>query len=235
MKQYWTVQEEWPGSTIVCIGGGPSLTQAQVDACRDRRDSAGELVRVIAINDAWRLAPWADLLYFCDDKWWQWHGKKLAHWRARIARLEGGCHDFGDARIKVLRNIGRSGLSEFRDGVMNGKNSGYQAINLAVHLGAKRILLLGYDMKAAIDKGAVKTHWFGDHPGGTSQDVYLQMLPWFDTLPPLLKKRGIEIINCTPGSALRTFPMRPIGEALPQSSAPRFGDVNLENAHRAVG
>lgn len=226
MKQYWTAQEEWPGSTFVCIGGGPSLTAAQVEACRDLRDERGARVRVIAINNAWQLASFADFLYFCDDKWWQWHGRKLAGWQGRIVRMAGGGHDFGDPRILVLKNDnndGKShgGLAAARDALRPGKNSGYQAINLAVHLGAKRILLLGYDMKASVEKGVVKTHWFGDHPGGTSQDVYLQMLPWFDTLPPLLKKRGIEIINCTPASALKTFPMRAIGEALMREEAQR--------------
>jgi hypothetical protein len=35
-----------------------------------------------------------------------------------------------------------------------------QAINLAVHLGAARIILLGYDLSPARMGG----HWFGDHP-----------------------------------------------------------------------
>jgi hypothetical protein len=218
MKNYWTVPEDWRGATAVCIGGGPSLTAAQVEVVRQARDTHRHL-RVIAINDAWRLAGFADMLYFCDDKWWQWHHQKLAGWKGGIARLEGGKHDFGDPRIKVLRNVGRQGLSEERNGLANGQNSGYQAIGLAVHLGARRILLLGFDMQARVDAGIVKTHWFGDHPGGTSQDVYRTMLPNFESLPPALKKRGVEVVNCTPGSALRVFPQRAIEEALPREAA----------------
>lgn len=208
MKHYWTAPELWPGETCVLIGGGPSLTAAQVEACRGR-------VRAIAINDAYRLAPWADALYFCDCKWWQWHHKKLADWKGLIVRMQGGMHDFGDPRIKVLRNLDeKRGLAERRDGLHNGQNSGYQAINLAVHFGAKRILLLGYDMQGVLEGPRVKTHWFGDHPGGTNPIVYEKMLPHFESLPPLLEKRGIEVINCTPGSALRVFPMRSIERAL---------------------
>lgn len=219
MKQYWTAPEQWPGATVVSIAGGPSLTPEQVNACRDRVDAHGRKVRVVAINDAYRLAPWADVLYFCDDKWWQWHHKRLADWNGQIVRLAGGAHDFGDARIKVLKNDnhdgrGHGGIAEGRDSLRPGKNSGYQVINLAVHFGAKRILLLGYDMHAPLVNGEPKTHWFGDHPGKTSPGVYNTMLPFFDTLPPLLKKRGVEVINCTPGSALRTFPMRRIDEML---------------------
>lgn len=220
MKQYWSAPELWPGSLVVIIAGGPSLTAAQVDACRDREWN-GRRVRAIAINDGYRLASWADVLYFCDDKWWQWHAKQLAGWQGIIARLAGGAHDFGDPRIKVLRNVGRSGLCAERDGLMNGKNSGYQAINLAVHLGAKRIVLLGYDMQAPVVCGKLKTHWFGDHPGGTSPGVYREMLPWFDTLVGPLKQHGVDILNATPGSELRTFPRRALEEGLAEEANAR--------------
>jgi hypothetical protein len=60
----WTPARLFAGKAIVCLGGGPSLTQAQVDACRGR-------AHVIAINDAFRLAPWADVLYACDWQWWK--------------------------------------------------------------------------------------------------------------------------------------------------------------------
>ena len=216
MKQYWSVPPDWPGCTVVCIAGGPSLTPAQVEACRNRFDENGWRVRVIAINDAYRLAPWADVLYFCDDRWWQWHNAKLGGWKGLIVRLQGGQHDFGDPRIKVLRNLDeKGGLSARRDGLHTGKNSGYQAINLAVLFGATRILLLGYDLQAPLVGGRPKTHWFGDHPCGTNPSVYDEMLPWFDTLPKPLAALGVEVINCTPGSALKTFPRRTLADVLP--------------------
>jgi hypothetical protein len=107
-REFWEVPEEWRGATAVCIGNGPSLTQAQVDFTRGARDANGR-VRVIAINDAFKLAPWADVLYFCDDKWWQWRRKLLAelgraHRAAagRRARLRGKAHqgaaEFGRAQ-----------------------------------------------------------------------------------------------------------------------------------------
>jgi len=41
------------------------------------------------------------------------------------------------------------------------------------------------------------------------------MLPHFPTLQPALTERGIEVINCTPGSALTCFPMGNLDEVLP--------------------
>lgn len=215
MKHYWRAPELWPGATFVCVAGGPSLTAAQVDACRDRVDSSGNQVRVIVINDGYRIAPWADVLYFCDDKWWGWHHEKLKGWKGLIVRLDGGRHDFGDPRIKVMKNYGREGLCTLTDGLMHGRNSGYQAIGLAAHLGARRILLLGYDMRAGEEKGKPKLHWFGDHPGGTSPRVFEQMVPCFDGLVKPLAERGIEILNCTPRSALKAFPFMDLAAALP--------------------
>ena len=65
-KSSQSIAEDWIGETVVCIGGGPSLTLADVTSI------AGK-ARVIAINDAYRMAPWADMLYACDLKWWRWH------------------------------------------------------------------------------------------------------------------------------------------------------------------
>ena len=60
------VPKAWSGETVVVIATGPSLTAEDVDYCRGK-------ARVIAINDAYTLAPWADALYATDAKWWHWH------------------------------------------------------------------------------------------------------------------------------------------------------------------
>lgn len=215
MKHYWTAPELWPGETAVILGGGPSLTEAQV------RHARASGARIIAINDAWRLAWGADVLYFCDDKWWEWHHKKLAGWPGIIVRLHAPKHDFGDPRIKVLRRIGKEGMAppEVRDGICHGQDSGYQAINLAVLLGARRIVLLGIDMHAPLVNGRPKLHWFGDHPGGTAPGVFASMLVNYPRLADELKKRGIEVVNCAPGSKLTVFPMMKLEDALPLSQA----------------
>ena len=45
------VSRLWPGSTVVCIGSGPSLTPEDVAYVRGK-------ARVIAINRSVDLAPW---------------------------------------------------------------------------------------------------------------------------------------------------------------------------------
>ena len=111
--------------------------------------------------------------------------------------------------IRCLRNTGRDGLETTSDGVRTGRNGGYQAINLAVHLGVRRIILLGYDMRH-IDG---RSHWHGGHPMPSKESTYRNaMLPCFATLVAPLAERGIEVVNCTPGSALTAFPIMSLEE-----------------------
>lgn len=196
-----TVPKLWPGSTIVCLGGGPSLTQADVDLCRGR-------ARVIAINDAYKLAPWADVLYACDDRWWDWHKgvKSFTGLKYSMTAKTGKWPN-----VQRLRNDGPHGLCLTPTGLRTGRNGGYQAINLAVHLGAARILLLGYDM----ERSGGKSHWFGEHPKGSTPSPYQSFLQIFPSIAEPLKKLGIEVVNCSRRSALKTFPLRPLEEMLP--------------------
>ncbi|MFQ5954709.1 MAG: hypothetical protein ACE5JZ_06580 [Kiloniellales bacterium] len=175
-------------------------------ACRSR-------ARVIAINDAYLLAPWADVLYFCDCRWFEWHAERpefQAFKGLKVTLDEEVPKRHPD--IKGVRNTGRDGLEMAPTGIRTGRNGGYQAINLAVHLGAARIVLLGYDMKPAADG---RTHWHGGHPVPLKETVFQRaMLPCFATLVRPLQELGVEVINATPDSALTTFPKRRLEDAL---------------------
>jgi len=208
MADGWAAPCLWPGATVACLGGGPSLTQKDVDCLRGR-------VRVIAVNDAWRLAPWADVLYGCDWRWWLKHGgvPDFAGVKVSLSNSRGYLDDFSE--IRLLDNTGVDGLELRRTGLRTGRNGGYQAINLALHLGARRILLLGYDMKADAEG---RTHWFGDHADWpTRPTIYATaMLPHFAGLATALRDAGVETINCTVGSALTVFPNLDVETALGQ-------------------
>lgn len=95
-----------------------------------------------------------------------------------------------------------------------GNNSGYQALNLAVLLGAKRILLTGYDMQCGKDG---KKHWHGDHPVGFNNPSVGTLKTWcrnFETTLPDLKEAGVEVINCSRETALTCFPRQLLEETL---------------------
>jgi hypothetical protein len=189
-----------PGGTVVCLAGGPSLTQADVDYCRGK-------ATVIAINDAYKLAPWADVLYACDKRWWDWH-KGVGSFKGLKYALQRPALKWPGVRI--LQNTGPHGLELKRNGVRNGKNSGYQAMNVAVHLGAKRIVLLGYDMH--IPQGG-PSHWFGEHPLGGPPPVG-SFRGMFRGLVQPLRELGIEVINCSRVTELDAFPRQPLESVL---------------------
>lgn len=201
-----SITPAWAGQTVVCIATGPSLTPEQVEACRGR-------AKVIAINDAYRLAPWADLIYFCDPKWHGWH-KDRPEFKALAGQkctLRSG-RDWPpeDAGIFALEHDGALGLSLKPTKLRTGTNSGHQALNIAVLSGAKTILLLGYDFKAGA-KG--RKHFFGDHPDGT-QPPYEMNLRHMKTVVEPAKQHGVRIVNCTPGSAIDCFDSGDIKELL---------------------
>ncbi len=86
-------------------------------------------------------------------------------------------------------------------------------LNMAILMGAKRVLLLGYDMR--IVRG--KRHWFGSHPKGTTLDVnseYSSWIPEFQNAARQLDRYGAEVINCTHGSAITCFPSMTVQKAI---------------------
>ncbi len=109
-----------------------------------------------------------------------------------------------------MAGTGATGLESDRRGLRHGYNSGYAAINLAVHLGAKQIILLGYDMRP-VDGNH---HWFGKQFENIPDPPYHKFIKPFRTLAKALDKLGIECINCTPGSALDAFEIKSLNDVL---------------------
>lgn len=212
---YWTVPRIWPGETYVCIASGPGLTRDQVEHVQRAR-AAGKC-RVITINGAIRRdgsgadlnAPFADVLYAADANWWRkaqnvpgFEGLKVS-----VQEIE-----FGD--VNVLKHREDPGLSTDPACLHTGGNSGYQAINLGNLMGGTRALLLGYSMRLG-PKG--ERHHHGDHPpsmNNPAEGNFRRWLKAFETLPESARACGLEIVNCTPDSALEMFPRARIEDVL---------------------
>jgi len=199
-----TIQPRKGWERCIVAATGPSLSQAVAWQCFG--------IKTIAVNDAYTLFPWANILYACDAAWWDVH-----HGVTFFAGEKWSSHDpnGNDKRkaaaqydLRIIRGQDQEGFSVNPSIIHYGGNSGFQAINLAILLGAKEILLVGFDMQAT-----TKRHFFGDHPPQLMNAAnYQQFIAHFDRaatqLPP-----GVRIVNCTPGSALRCFPMLSLEEA----------------------
>ncbi len=197
----------WPGATVVILASGPSLSIAQCDAVRAWRQQAANR-RVIAINTTFRRAPWADVLYACDAPWWRLHHAEVT----ATVRSELWTQDKEATRAFAVRHIESAALPGLgrRPGLIHqGGNSGYQAINLASQAGVAKIILLGYDMHG--------THWHGRYENGlpnTAPHLFETWIANAKLLAADLAKDGIEVVNCTEGSALPWFTKASLADTL---------------------
>ncbi|MDZ4253989.1 MAG: hypothetical protein U1A72_15575 [Sulfuritalea sp.] len=189
---------------------------------------------MIAVNDAYLVAPWADICYFADARWWKWHTdgiakkwpwvsftaeevkKAFAEFRGQKVTIFNTGMLVADPTVFMLHNHGSDELSEKPNGVHTGSNGGYQAINIAVLAGGNPILLVAYDMR--FQQG--KSHSHNGHPLKHSESAYLGYANRFGSMLPQLKRLKVEVLNCTPGSAIKAFQFVPLEEAL--CRAPSF-------------
>jgi hypothetical protein len=184
--------DRWKNETVVCIASGPSLTKEDVEFVRNR-------ARIIAVNREYEIAPWADVCYAADYAFWKtylnlglrdvFHGE-LWTVTALAAR------EFG---INCIAKVPIDGYSPIKNTITTGGNSGYQAIHLAAYWGARRIILLGYDMQ----RTGGKEHHYGRHAGGLRNGRNFRF--WIRRMVPLLrdlKAMGVEVLNASRVTAI---------------------------------
>jgi hypothetical protein len=199
------MRPDWSLNTAVVVGAGPSLTSEQLLHVQH-----ADFVRVIAVNNAYKMAPWADVFYGGDFLWWKKHFARIKALKvgAQLWTQDGAVAERW--QINRIRGVNREGLG--RHDIHMGGNSGYQAVNLAFLWGCKRILLLGFDMKEGPNG---EKHFDGDHEEPLVQrQTFDQWLLRFEKMATDLKSVGVSVTNCTPGSALKCFPVADISEAL---------------------
>jgi len=166
--------------TAVILATGPSMSQAIADYAIAHADI------VVAVSDAYKLAPKAHVLASSDAAWW------AANPEAKL--FEGEKYSAAEV-INITRE---SSLG-------TGNNSGLLAMHLAHKKGAERILLCGFDMHG--------THYFGKHPEGL-KNTTPQRFEVFKNQFKRWKPKGVVVLNCTPNSALHCYPFADLKEQL---------------------
>jgi hypothetical protein len=191
MSTMWRVPPLWQGQTVVVMASGPSLTPQQVRLVAEAGHPA------VATNNSYRMCPQAQALVANDARWWQQHPKALD-----FAALKISCDVPPHPEVLTQRITGVEGYDPDPECVRTGGNSGYTAVHIAAQAGAARILLLGFDMRGG--------HWHREHAPplrATPPETYARWIRRFRTLAAALQQRGVEVVNCTPGSALDAFPL----------------------------
>lgn len=229
-SRFSVVLPAWRDEAVVLIGGGTSLSMDDVELARQAH-AAGEL-RCVAVNDAYLIAPWADVHYAADSKWHRWHTQGVAkpkldltaeEVRAQWAAFEGqkctiqnSGANVDDDNVHMLRNKTfpdhSVGLSLDPQALITGRNSGFQAFNLSTLAGGTTIFLLGYDGRPSVD--SQESHWHGGHPTAMPILVYPEFRKSFSAAEHDLKQAGVRVINCSMMSVIASFPKKPFSAAL---------------------
>lgn len=203
-------ETRWRGATVVCIASGPSLTKADCDVVRDAR--AQGLCKAITVNTSLERAPFADVLYASDYKWWAHYGEMVR--RGRWSAFAGECWTCSQPaaqrmHLQFIRGEQGGGLSRRAGTIRLGGNSGHAMLSLAIEFGAARVVLLGYDMQRT--GGA--SHWHGDHPHGLGNGGNFPL--WVRRMSQVAEDlRGVEVLNASRATALKCFPRVTIEETL---------------------
>ena len=188
----WTIPRCFEGRTVAVLASGPSMSQRVADAVH----LAG--VPAIAVNSTFRLAPWAWALYAADGAWWGHEANRDAH---RFEGLRISCEQVKG--VHMLHNAGPEGYTDDPGEINTHGNSGSQAMQIAIKTGAAKVLLCGFDMHQR-----EASHWHGDHPSplrSTLAETYTVFIKRMERAAPLIARCGVDVVNCTPGSALRGF------------------------------
>lgn len=215
----WRVPEIWKGGDCWIIGGGPSLPkqfgipEELVADVRSERKlvSAFEPYlepiwkkHVIAVNNAYQLGRWIDIIFFGDNAWYLVHEEAvLRHPALKVTcapRFQSAPSRWG---IKyVSRSRKRVGIDTSTNYQISwNQNSGAAAINLAVLFGAKRIILLGFDMQLDEDK---HTHWHRGH-GSNRLPPFDRHLRGFPVIAQDAERLGVDILNASDSTAITVF------------------------------
>lgn len=212
-----------PTKTAVILATGPSLTPDVLEAAR-RGQEQGEW-SVFGMNHIWRDFPTLDGFLACNPEYYdaQWEcGLKNIRaekwtWDAKTADKYG---------IRYIQGKWADGFSRDPGVIHYGHSSGFQLPQIAYHAGFRRLLLCGYDMRYAADYdgknqriGSTPRHYFGEYedeqlshwPSVKVKDgVFVELIEQFERVK--LLNPDVEIINCSPGSALRCFPFGNLGD-----------------------
>lgn len=221
------VEPIFKGMTAVIIATGPSLSQEQLDLISAAHMADDSNVKVFTINNTYQVYPNTDVHLSCDGPWWRWywndpHLRSLAQktscemytWYPEFAEEFGINYIFGEEK--------KRGLSLDPGIVHINHGSGPMILNLAIHFGVSKIVLIGHDMKFAPDyapqkqdPGSIPRHYFGEYPKKLQhwpsvkvrQGVLDGLIEAYSDIKDDMDNRlsSVDVVNCTPGSALTMF------------------------------
>jgi hypothetical protein len=239
---FWTIPKIWEGQTVFVVGGGPSLVGFNFEQLQ------GE--RIVAINLAFHKLPFAQFLFFADNRFWGWHEPSLMRFQNHVCTTAMNVAPPHPHFHRIKRDYDQTKWFSTEENTVIGKDSGAQAVNLAYHLGAQRIILLGFDMgfrpltdeevgqrkflnirtprsvEGKVNQNPIPrhlSHWYQDHPIPSREQNYkTRFLPQYSQIVKVIHAEGREIYLGTP-SAIEAIPQINLADVLGVSDAESVG------------
>ena len=197
---FWHAPRLWPGETCFIVGGGPSVADIDLEQLRGRR--------TLVVNASFKTIPWADVLFFGDTRFWSEHRAEIDKFKGMIVTASLSART---SNIKRLRKIKQPGLAVNPFEVFVQWTSVAGAISLAAHFGVARIVGIGWD---GGPDGKGRTHYHKPHPWPQKPDCWEKQRAELETLAGPLRKRGIDVINCSPKSRIDFWPRMTLDDYL---------------------
>jgi hypothetical protein len=202
---FWEPIPIFKDKTVVLLGGGPS----HVEINPGLLSNCG----IVAINSSCRkvmdVAKKEDILYFSDNSWSEryiglieeWKGLVITSNRNTKIRLQG-----------LVNRLDLQNLTEFmqvKSDYVQG-SSGHTGACLAVLLGAKRLVLVGFECKSINGK----THGHGDYQQENIHAFEERYIPAWFQMAKRFRELGCEVINASKDSAIDCFEFMNFEEAI---------------------
>lgn len=184
----WTIPRQWPGARVFILAGGSSLPVSQLHRLKGR---------MIAVKHAALVRPDAEVLF--------WAGRRFHREEPAVVCAHRGAllvkrtvDPEVPAWIRQVPRLKSGGLSE-DPARLGGLCAGGSAINLASLLGAREIILLGFDFDGR--------HWLASHPLVEAPEEHHQRhMAAICEMAPALANAGVRVVNCSARSRLPCFP-----------------------------
>lgn len=204
LKKPWPIPNIWKDSTVYIIGGGPSINDLDIDLLKGQK--------VLGTNVSFKYYPWIDAVYFGDcSLYGRIHDDLLKFGGLKITSCN-RAPDKGWPGVKRICRGKPSGIdSSRRFRISWNGNSGSSAINVAYWLGAKRIVLIGFDMRRVDKAKNFHNDYQEEKPDFSPFKRYLRH---FRQISHDANSLGLEILNASPVSLIEEFPIVKLEDTL---------------------
>lgn len=228
----WNVPRLWKNQDVWILGGGPSLTSNFnipdniVEGVRAQQMPLSSYStfmskihdkNIIGVNVAFKLGNWVDICFFGDVSFLLKYEEALLRSSCLKVSCAEKAKDLTWVKFLPVDYKTRGRLTFDTTKISWNFNSGSSSINLAAHLGAKRIILVGFDMNMPENN---QPHWHNEYKKSklTEQERINRLIHFNQFLAPFPKIKkdldsiGIKIFNTSLNSSINCIEKVPITE-----------------------